>query len=129
MVESSVVGPAPAGLIESNYPEAPGVEEVLERLGERHGFVVEGASGLKPFFRWVERRREVVIPRRSYRYVTELHIVIPHLNVHIVDTRSRWIVIDSPGEGGEYERLEVMPWAPYPGSIKDVAFGRWLRGE
>jgi len=99
-------------------------------LGEEYGFMVSGA-GFKPFFKWVERRREVMIPKRSYRYVTELHIVLPHLNVHIIDTRSRWVTVDSPGsnEVREFERLDFMPWAPYPGSIKDVAFGRWLRSE
>ena len=128
MVESSVE-PTSAGLVEGNsYPELPSVEDVLGVLGEEYGFMVSGAS-FKPFFKWVERRREVMIPKRSYRYVVELHIVLPHLNVHIIDTRSRWVIIDSPDEVREFERLDFMPWAPYPGNVKDIAFGRWLRSE
>ncbi len=101
------------------YPEVPDVMETLRLLGERYCFRISGASW-SPMFKWVERRREVLIPQRSVRYVVELHVVLPHLNVHIIHVRARW-----EDEGKVMDRVEFRPWALYPGNVKDFAFGRW----
>jgi hypothetical protein len=104
------------------FPDVPDLADTLGLLEDVYGFRIRG-SQLKPVFQWVERRRELGVPGRSCRFVTELHIVLPHLNLHIIHFRSRWVI-----EGGgvkEFERVRFVPWAPYPGNVKDLVFGRW----
>ena len=127
----SVTKLEPGKLGNKLYPDVPGIEDTLLLLENKHGFRAEGVE-LKPAFRWVERRKEVILPKHAYRFAVELHYVIPHLNLHIIHTRSNYYEDDGRGlkEAGSYERAYFMPWAhTTPGPIKDEAFGRWLKDE
>jgi len=129
MAEAEVkAAPRPGGPGAGDFPPVPDVADSLALLTERYGFTVNGA-GMRPAFRWVERRREVGVPGRSVRFVTEFHLVVPVLNVHIVHVRSRWVELAEGGEVKDSEWVEFHPWAPYPGSVKDLALGRWSYGE
>lgn len=104
------------------FPEVPDLADTFLLLSERYGFRVDGR--LPVGFRWVVRRRELLLPTRGgERYVVEAHYVFPSINLHLVHVRSRWCV-DGRCEDVVHERVEFMPWAPSHVPVKDVMMGR-----